>query len=47
MGKAPVTDKVLQMIEERFWLAHIRNVHQTTTVTTTSHQSREMVVSLG
>jgi hypothetical protein len=28
-------------------ITHIRNGHQTTTVTTTSHRSREMAVSLG
>jgi hypothetical protein len=29
-----------------FQITHIRNRHKTTTVTTTKHQSREMVVSL-
>jgi hypothetical protein len=28
-------------------ITHIRNGHETTTVTTTNHQSREMDVSLG
>jgi hypothetical protein len=35
------------LFHARLSTASIRNGHQTMTVTTTSHRSREMVVSLG
>jgi hypothetical protein len=54
MGKAPVTDQVLQLNEPRkvtgrcpLLITHIRNGYKTTNVTTTNHRSREMAVSLG
>jgi hypothetical protein len=51
-GRASITDQVLQKWAKKGnrlmpLITHIRNGHQTTIVTTTSHRSHEMTVSLG